>query len=65
MDFAVATDNRKKIKENQKIDKYLDLASKLKKLWNLRVTVIPTVISALGTVPKDLVRRLEGLEIGE
>ena len=45
-------------------DKYLDLARELKKLWNMRVTVIPMIIGALGTVPKGLVRRLEELEVG-
>ena len=29
------------------------------------MTVIPMVIGALGTIPKDLVRGLEELEIGE
>ena len=50
-----------KIKENEKRDNYLDLARepKKKKLWSMRVTVIPTVIGALG-----MVRDLEELEIG-
>ena len=35
----------------------------LRTMWNMRVTVIPIVVSALGTVPKELVRELEKLEI--
>ena len=31
MDFPIATDHRVKIKEREKIDKYLDLARELKK----------------------------------
>ncbi len=31
-------------------DKYLDLARELKKLWNMKVTIIPIVIGAFGTV---------------
>ena len=37
------------MKEKQKKNKYIDLARELKKLWNMIVTVIPIVISALCT----------------
>ena len=33
-------------------------------LWNMKMTVIPIVIGALGTIPKGLVKGLERLEIG-
>ena len=46
-------------------DKYLDLARGLKKLWYLRVTVIPIVVGALGTVPKTWERKLYELESNE
>ena len=36
---------------------------KTKKLWNMRVTVIPIVIGAFRKVPKDLERVLKKLEI--
>ena len=39
--------------------KYLDLARELKKLWNVKVTVIPIVIGAFGTVIKRLIKGLE------
>ena len=53
-----------KIKESKKRDKYLDHARELKKkLWNMKVTVIPLVIGALGAFNKRLVKELEGLEI--
>ena len=39
------------------IDKYLDIARKLKKnKKNMMMTVIPIVVGALGTVPKGLKR---------
>ena len=41
VDIAVLADHWVKIKE-------------LRKLWNMKVTVIPIVISAPGTVPKGL-----------
>ena len=51
-------------KESKKIDKYLDLARELKKLWNMKVTMILVVIRALGTVFKDK-KRQDKLEIKE
>ena len=53
VDFSVLSDHRIKLKESEKKDKYLDLARELKKLWNMKVTVIPIVIAALGTVTKE------------
>ena len=41
-----------KIKESKKRDNYLDLPRELKKLWNLKVSVIPIVIGPFGTRPK-------------
>ena len=52
-----------KLKECKKRDKYLNLLGKLKKLWNMKVTIIPIVIGALGTVTKGLLQGLEDLEI--
>ena len=52
VDFAFPANYRVKLKESENRDKYLDLARELKKLWNMKVTVIPIVISALGTVTK-------------
>ena len=53
-----------KLKECEKKDKYLDLARELKKLWNMKVTIVPIVIGAFGTVTKGLLKRLEELEVG-
>ena len=43
---------------------YLDLARRLKKLWNMKVTIILIVIGAFGTVTKGLQKGLEDLEVG-
>ena len=64
VDFAVPVDHRIKLKECEKRDKYLDLARELKKLWNMKVTKIPFVIGAFGTVTKGLLKGLEDLEVG-
>ena len=63
VNFAVPVDDRVKLKENEMNDKYLDLARELKRLWNMKMTVIPIVISTLGTVTKELAQGLEDLEI--
>ena len=47
VDFAILADYRVKINESEKIDKYLDLARELKKLWNMRFMVILIVIDVL------------------
>ena len=52
--FAVPADHRIKLKECEKKDKYLDLVRELKKLWNMKVTIVPIVIGAFGTITKGL-----------
>ena len=64
VDFVVPADHRINLKESEKQDKYLDLAKELKKLWNMKVTIVPIVIGALGTITKGLLKGLEDLEVG-
>ena len=45
-------------------DKNLDLAREIKTPRNMKVTIVPIVIGALGTVTKRLLKGLEDLEIG-
>ena len=63
VDLAVPVYHRINLKESEKKDKYLDLARELKKLWNMKVTIVPVVIGALGTVTKGLLKGLEDLEV--
>ena len=60
VDFAVPADHRIKLKECNKKDKYLDVARELKKLWNMKVTIVPIVIGAFGTITKGLLKGLPG-----
>ena len=64
VDFAVLADHRIKLKQCEKRDKYLDLARELIKVWNMKLTIIPIVIGALGTETKALLKGLEDLEVG-
>ena len=58
MNFAVPTDEEIKLKESEKKNKYLDIAKKLKKILNRKVTIIPIVIGAFGTVTNELLKGL-------
>ena len=64
VDFAVPADLRIELKKREKKGKYLDLVRELKKLWNMKVTIVPVVIGAFCTVTKGLLKRLEDLEVG-
>ena len=64
VDSAIPADHRKNLKECKKKDKYLDLARELKKLWNMKVTIVPIMIGAFGTITKGLLKDLENLEVG-
>ena len=57
VDFAVLEDH------SIKLNKYLNLVRKLKKLSYMRVTVIPILIGALGTISKTLKKTLDKKEI--
>ena len=46
VDFALPADRRIKLKECEKKDKYVDLARELKKLWNMKMTIVVVVIGA-------------------
>ena len=62
MDYAIRVEHRVKSKESEKRDKYLELARALKKLWNMKMTVIQIVIGTVGIVTKGLVKGIEDLE---
>ena len=62
VNFIFPADHRIKSKSVEN-DRNLDLARELKKLWNMKMTVTPIVIGALGTIPEILVQQLGDLEI--
>ena len=59
VDFTILED-RKEIKESEKIYKHLDLAGEQKKLWNMKV--IPIVVDARRRVPIDQEKKLGELK---
>ena len=62
VDFTIPAEHRIKLKECENKDKYLDLTRELKKLWNMKVTIVPIMIGAFGTITKGLLKGLEDLE---
>ena len=42
-------------KEKEQIDKYQDLKREITRIWNFaEVVVVPVIIGAVGTLPKDI-----------
>ena len=50
-------------KKLEKIGQYQDLAQELRKIWNMKVKVIPLVIGALGKTPIKLRNWLNEIRI--
>ena len=62
MDSALSPGHWVTAKEGENLDKYLEFAKELKKLWNLKV--IPIIVGAVGRISKKQQRKLE-LELKE
>ena len=62
IDVAVPGDTRILDREQEKILKYQDLKREIKKNWNLRkVTIVPVVIGALGTITINFRKHLDAV----
>jgi len=63
IDIAIPADKNVIEKEKEKITKYQDLRIELQRLWGMKVRVVPIVIGALGSIPKDLKKWLKDLDL--
>ena len=63
LDFAIPMDPHVKEKEEEIIDRYMDLVAEVRRLFRVKAVVVSVVLGALGTVPAKLSKSLEGLEI--
>ena len=61
--FCDLSGHHVKEKEEDKIDKYMDLAAEVRRQFRVKTVIIPIVLGALGTVPAKLSKSLEKLEI--
>ena len=50
-------------KEKDKTEKYQDLGRELQKIWDIKVKIIPLVVSSLGAIPKQFSNRLKQIDI--
>ena len=63
--FVIVNKKKENLPSRKKVKREITaetLLKSLKKLWNMKVTTIPIVIGALGTVTKGLVKGQEDLE---
>ena len=64
IDVAIPEDGRVREKEDEKIEKYQDLAREVRRMWGVRSKVIPVVVGALGSVPLRLKDNLKVIDVG-
>ena len=63
-DVAIPEDNGVREKEDEKVEKYQDLAREVRKMWGVKTKVIPVVVGALGSIPLRLNDNLRAIEVG-
>ena len=51
------------LSQNEKVEKYQDLAREVRRIWQVKVKVIPIEMEALGTIPKALKSNLEDIGV--
>jgi hypothetical protein len=54
IDVAIPGDRNMLMKEVENILKYKDLVTKIQRVWNVKVKVIPVLIWVTGTISKSL-----------
>ena len=65
VEVACLGDSRILLKEEEKIDKYRDLAIEIKALWRLKkVLIVPVVIGTLGSITDRLEGYLADIHVG-
>ena len=64
IDLAVPGDQNIKVKELEEITKYQELRLQVQKLEDVKATVIPIVVGALGTTSEKLGNHLKTIVIG-
>ena len=52
--MTIPTDRNISVKEFDKLSKYKDLQIEIERMWQLKTTVIPVVIGALGMVKEEV-----------
>ena len=64
IDIAMPGEIRVREKEQEKIERYLELKRKIKRIWDIRsIKIIPVVVGTLGSTSKKLKKCIEELEV--
>ena len=63
VDFVIPMDNHVKEKEEEKTDKYMNLAVDVRRQLRVKTVIVPIVSGVLGAVPVKLSKSLEILEM--
>ena len=63
IDVAIPGDSRISQKITEKQKKHVDLKMELSQLWQSTVHIVPIIVGALGSIPKNLESMLEKLDI--
>ena len=61
--MAIPEDGRVRAKEDEKVEKYQDIAREVRKIRGVRTKVIPIVVGALGTIPLRLKENLRTIGV--
>ena len=61
--MAIPEDGRVRAKEDEKVEKYQDLAREIRKMWGVRANVTPIVVGALGTIPMRVKENLRTMGV--
>ena len=60
---AIPEDSEVKETENEKVEKYQNLARELRRMWEVKTTVVPIAVGALGILPLRLKGNLKGIGV--
>jgi len=58
---AIPADRNDVQKEGEKKLKYSNLCTEIKRMWNLKCTIVPVIIGATGIVTRSLRKNLEDI----
>jgi hypothetical protein len=61
IDVAIPGDRNVIKKGAEKILKYEDLIMEIKRMWNVKATVVPVIIGATGTISESLTQYLSNI----
>ena len=56
LDFAIPMDYHVTEKEEEKIDKFIDLAGEVRRQFRVKTLIVPIVLGALGDSPSKTIR---------